>query len=172
MCKFGIEHHEISFIHECHFDELNYWERYYQDLYDVCGPNGLNCRLTGTHEKVGYIIEQSRLNMRTGQAKRIRSDDEIEYLRNRWIMINKARAGRKVSEETLKRMSEAVKGTTCEKRQGFNHFNSKVVMNSVTGIFYGSAKHAADAHGYNYATLKDKLSGRRNIKNNTNLSYV
>jgi len=172
ILSYGIESHEISFIQECTKHQLNHWERYYQDLYDVCGLNGLNCRLTATEDKPAFVSQETRDKMSIGQTKRYRSPEELEYLKNRLITINKKRTGRTVSEATLEKMSKAVKGTTCEKRQGFNHFNSKVILNTQSGIYYGSAKLAAIAHNINYATLKDYLSGRRGIRNKTSLIYV
>lgn len=47
---------------------------------------------------------------------------------------------------------------------------SKIVLNTQTGIFYDSAKDAANAFGLNYLTLMKRLSG--NYKNNTSLIYV
>lgn len=43
--KYGIENHLFEILHLCTVEELNAYERYYQDLFDVLGPNGLNCTL-------------------------------------------------------------------------------------------------------------------------------
>jgi group I intron endonuclease len=187
--KYGFKSHTVEVIHRCEASKLNDWERYYQDLYDVCGPNGLNCQLTRTSDKPFFCrpeksarlsaallgipkSEAHKKAMVEGNANRTRSDQELQYLRDRWISINKSRAGRTLSDETKQKLREANLGTTCEKRQGFNHPNSKIVLDTVAGIFYGSVKHAAIAYNMNYATLKDRLSGRRGVNNNTNLIYV
>lgn len=50
------------------------------------------------------------------------------------------------------------------------HHNSKIVLNTETGIYYDCAKEAAKAHQYNYSTLKNHLNGL--YKNKTPLVYV
>lgn len=187
--KFGFNAHRIEIVHKCKPEDLNHWERHYQDLYDVCGPNGLNCVLTGTSEMPYYcrpetreriskankgkvVSDQCREKMSKAQKNRHRSPEEMEYLSKRWISIMKSRTGIPLSDETKAKLRAANLGTKCEKRQGFNHPHSKIVVNIETGVFYGSAKHAAEAHGINYATLKDRLSERRGRVNNSSLIYV
>ena len=46
--KYGAENHIIEFIEECLFEELNVFERKWQDYYDVTSKKGLNCILTET----------------------------------------------------------------------------------------------------------------------------
>ena len=40
---YGVENHVFEIIEECNREKLNNKERYYQDLYNVIGENGLNC---------------------------------------------------------------------------------------------------------------------------------
>lgn len=58
--KHGYNNHTFELIHECDVEELNFWERHYQDLFDVVGANGLNCRLTGTNDKSGSFSIETR----------------------------------------------------------------------------------------------------------------
>ncbi len=44
--KYGIQTHIFEIIHYCDEEELDCIERYYQDLYEAVGKNGLNCVLT------------------------------------------------------------------------------------------------------------------------------
>jgi hypothetical protein len=48
--------------------------------------------------------------------------------------------------------------------------NSKIVMDTRTGLYYNSAKEAATCKHINYGTLRNKLNGHD--KNNTTLKYV
>lgn len=51
--------------------------------------------------------------------------------------------------------------------------NSKIVLDTQTGIFYDCVRDAAEAKGINYNTLASKLSGNNSNKiNNTSLIYV
>lgn len=59
----------------------------------------------------------------------------------------------------------------CENSRNASILNkSKIVLDTINGIFYSSAKEAANLLGYNPSTLMAKLNGR--LKNNTNLMYV
>lgn len=100
--KYGYDAHTIEFIEECLVDNLNQRERYWQDFYDVIGKNGLNCRLTETTDKSGFISDESKAKMSEARQKRILTDKEKLRLRGLFT-------GRKHSEETKKKMSERAK---------------------------------------------------------------
>jgi len=101
--KYGYDAHTIEFIEECLVENLNERERYWQDFYDVIGENGLNCRLTETKDKSGFISEESKAKMSEARKGRIFDQNWIEKLRI-------AATGKKHTEETKKRMSEIFKG--------------------------------------------------------------
>jgi group I intron endonuclease len=48
--RYGIENHNMEFIEECEFNNLNKVERKWQDYYNVLSKQGLNCVLTETDE--------------------------------------------------------------------------------------------------------------------------
>lgn len=64
--KYGAENHKIEFIEECLFEELNIFERKWQDYYDVTSKKGLNCILTETdvlpRVYTKAYLEKSRIN--------------------------------------------------------------------------------------------------------------
>ena len=100
--KYGYDAHTIEFIEECLVESLNERERYWQDFYDVIGENGLNCRLTETKDKSGFISEDSKAKMSEARQNRILTDKEKYRLKSLFL-------GRKHSEETKKLMSEKAK---------------------------------------------------------------
>lgn len=145
VLMYGIESHLFEVIHECGKDELNYWERHYQDLYDVCGSNGLNCRLTKTDEKPQFEIS-------TTVAKRSKSAEG-----NKWGVGNqntkgmKTRLGATHSVETKEKISQKAKGNkrwlgkthtqaTKEKSKRSHLFQSKTVICLETGVEYQSVR--------------------------------
>ncbi len=100
--KYGYDAHTIEFIEECLVENLNERERYWQDFYGVIGDNGLNCRLTETNDKSGFISEESKAKMSEARQNRILTDKEKLRLKGLFL-------GRKHTEETKKLMSEKAK---------------------------------------------------------------
>lgn len=170
--KYGVDKHKFEIICECEISELNDKERYYQELYSAIGLKGMNCQLVNTLEEKRIFSVETKLKMSVSAKKKVITLEHRAKTISILIENNKKRIGTHLSFETKEKLRIANLGTKCEKRQGFNHFNSKIVLCKETGIFYGSAKMASIAYNINYQTLKDKLSGRRNIKNNTCLIYV
>jgi len=61
--KHGTRNHTFTVIEECDFDQLNKRERYWQDYYDACSRENLNCTLTRTDELPTTISEETRKKM-------------------------------------------------------------------------------------------------------------
>lgn len=101
--KYGYNAHSIVLIEQCPVDNLNERERYWQDFYDVIGENGLNCRLTETKDKSGFISEESKAKMSEARKGRIFDQAWIDKLR-------RSATGKKHSEASKKRISESNKG--------------------------------------------------------------
>ena len=58
--KHGFENHKFEIKEECSIELLNERERYWQDFYDVLGPNGLNLVLTDTINKRKLCSEETK----------------------------------------------------------------------------------------------------------------
>lgn len=61
--KYGVLNHKFEIIETTEIFELNTKERYYQDLYNCIGVNGLNCRLTTTNDKSGKMNKITKNKM-------------------------------------------------------------------------------------------------------------
>lgn len=105
--KHGLEKHLFEIVEKCSAEELNLRERYYQDLYDATGVQGLNCRLQGTCDKSGKNTEESnrkRSESMKGKNKRPRPD-----VSERNKIVHK---GKTISEKQKQQISEKLKGKT------------------------------------------------------------
>lgn len=92
--KHGTAAHIYEVIKECTVEELNIWERHYQDEYDVLGARGLNCGLTGTPDKIKVHGHETKTKITTSNKLRISrkrsfyelTTDEQEEVRERFVM--------------------------------------------------------------------------------------
>lgn len=101
--KYGYDAHTIEFIDECLVDNLNERERYWQDFYDAIGENGLNCRLTATNDKSGFLSESSKNKLSIAKKKVVIDGEWREKFAYDW-------SGKNHSEQTKRKMSESAKG--------------------------------------------------------------
>lgn len=101
--KYGYDAHTIEFIEECLLENLNERERHWQDLYDVIGENGLNCRLTATNDKSGFLSESSKNKLSIAKKKVVIDGEWREMFAYDW-------SGKNHSEETKRKMSDSAKG--------------------------------------------------------------
>jgi group I intron endonuclease len=148
--KYGIENHIFEIIEECSVEDLNKKERYWQDFHNVL-ENGLNCRLTTSEDKSGFLSEETKLKMR-GKKQ---SNDHKQKL-------GKSRKGKKRTEETKQKMinSSYIKGKkrTEETKQKiskthlklkitrFNkHLNKPIIQYNKQGIFIKEWINATEA---------------------------
>ena len=89
--KHGVDNHKFEILKECVEPELNKWERYYQEKFDVIN-GGLNCNLTKSGDKSGKLSKETIIKMSASQKGK-----------QHWL-------GRKHSEETKAKISKAHTG--------------------------------------------------------------
>lgn len=138
--KYLPENHIFETIEECLLEELNIRERYWQDHYNVLGPNGLNCMLTETDivprmmsqesknkisdSKKGHkcFNEDWKRKIGLGNKGKIRNDEHKLNYSNASLgktkpdsfkqLISNIHKGKTISNETKSKMSESHKGKT------------------------------------------------------------
>jgi group I intron endonuclease len=180
MC-YGVDAHKFEIIKECESKELNYYERHYQEYYDVIGEYGLNCKLTKVGDKKQVHSEETRKKQSEAQKKLYESGYVNPMKGKKRSEESKqkqseSRKGKIFSEETRKKMSERAKGKKKseehKRKQSENSKgkNSKKVINTQTGEIYNSAKEMCEILGLVYSTMAGKLN--RNKKNNTPFIYL
>lgn len=178
MKKHGVENHIFEIIEQCQITELNDRERFWQTKYCVLGKNGLNCKLTNTHDKSG--VQSEKTKMKISMAQRGELNHRYGKKGNSTMM------GRKHTLESRIKMSKIHKGVSksqtmkeklSKKRIGeLNPMHgtisprAKKVIDIVTGSVYDSARQAANELGLKETTLRWWLQGHGN--NKTNLKYL
>jgi len=190
--KYGVENHKFEIITECDVKDLSNLERYYQDLYDACGANGLNLSLTASDERhyehnpetIKKISEKlkgrepwNKGKKMSDESRKKNSDFKKELYASGHPHPMK---GRKHSEEHKLKIRQ----NHYSKKEGYKHPTkgkislnskiSKIVLDTETGFFYISG---VEAYYYNKDYLKmgkitflSKLNGAN--KNNTKFQYI
>lgn len=180
LSKHGFVNHKFEILEQCEICELNDKERYYQDLFNATGKNGLNCQLTKTKDQNGRHNEETKLKISTSSKGRKHTDASK-------LKISLSQKGKIVSEYTKLKLSIATKNQSIEtkikravsntgkKRSQYSKdiMNAKkraLILNLETGMFYEGIKEVANLIGLKPNTLKCKLNGQN--KNNTQFVYV
>ena len=176
--KYGVINHCFEFIEECLFEELNIFERKWQDYYNVTSKKGLNCVLQETDDLPKIISEESRKKMSESQKGKHFSDDTRLKI-GEFHKGNKYRHGCTVSEETRLKQSEAHK---CKKHSeetklkmslaitGFKHFRSIKIINVITLEIFDTITEASKKLKIPISTFRAHLNGLTKI-NKTNCIY-
>lgn len=105
--KYGFNNHIFEVKEECLIEELNSRERYWQDFYNVLGPNGLNCKLTNTNDLSGSHSEETKKKIGSANKNRVFSEE---------VKVKKLLKFRK----TLENKTEEEKLVTKKKRSASN----------------------------------------------------
>jgi hypothetical protein len=136
----GIETHVFEFIHECKPEELNFWERHYQDLYDACGENGLNCMLTATDEKPGKVIWAATIEKYRENGRRTAAT--VPWTEERKAKISKSLTGRKLSPEHIAKMVESNKGRKLSAESIQKGLETKAITVAERGFYHSEETRA------------------------------
>lgn len=159
--KYGYCNHKIEVVEYCCLKDLNKRERYYQDKYNVLSNLGLNCDLTHSEKEVKVRSEETK------------------------VKISKAHRGKTVSEETKNKISKTLKGNKLPfcvrfkiskgnkgkvfgrefreaisiRMSGKLNHQSKVVLDTGSGVFYDTINEAAKCHNVKPKVLSNMLNG-------------
>ncbi len=163
--KYGIANHQFHIICLCKIEELNIKERYYQEIYDVIGNNGLNCILQQTNSIPKKVSDDTKYKMSVSAQNKIITDEH----RNN---MSKSKIGRKYSDEAKSNISKSLLGKKHSlernlKKKGKhsverNLKKCKKVINIISNIIYNSIKEAATLNNINNVTLCRHLNSKNN----------
>ena len=133
--KYGVDNHTFEIISRCYEEQLNEFERDFQEAYDVINT-GLNCYLTKTNDRSGKLSEATKLKMSISAT------------------------GIRHSEETKQKLSLIV----IEYFKTNPHPNAKKVINTETGEIHPSCAFVARILKINQGWLSSMLNGTRKNK--------
>lgn len=71
LLKYGHETHTFEVIQECRLEELNIFERYWQEYYNACDRGNLNCTLTSIDETPHIVSADTRRKISEAATKRM-----------------------------------------------------------------------------------------------------
>jgi group I intron endonuclease len=176
--KYGWDNHEFEVIHECNCVDRNYFEAYYGKLYNCIGENGLNLCLPKINDQYVNMSDETKIKIGNAhRGKTISEENKIKlserskkYIKenghpmqgkepwNKGISFLKGNLnpmfGVRRSEEWKKKHSELINTI---KKTGDQHFKSKLVIDTMTGLFYSCVKDVSVAYGVKYSSLKQRL---------------
>lgn len=188
--KYGFKNHKFEILCECEILELNNKERYYQDIFECIGKNGLNCKLTSSNDKSGKLSNETKLKIsisnklkknspETRKKISIANKGKIISYETKLKMSKKA-TGRKHIEDTIEKIRISLMGNKRLLGNKLSEYQlqklkesknrEKFVLDTQTGVFYESAKEVSDLYGFKQSTFRCKLNG--NSKNNTKFIYA
>lgn len=127
--KHGVNNHIFEIIIECNINELNELERYYQELYNCIGLNGLNCQYVKTKDKKYQHSEETKKkislsNLGKKGRKYIMSDEHKEK-------ISQSNKGKK-RPDVSKRISELNKTKTGCNNNFFGKKHTQETKNKIS----------------------------------------
>lgn len=81
LVKYGVDNHVFEIVTECSTENINEFERYYQEVYNCIGKNGLNCALVDDGMSKRQYSECTRVKQSEIAKKRVISEERREKLR-------------------------------------------------------------------------------------------
>ena len=170
--KYGVLYHKFEIVELCSVCDLDEKERLYQDRYNVTSRLGLNCVLISDGNKPHFRSYETRMKISLSKKGKKISDEAK-------LKISKFNLGKKLTQETKNKISKGNTGKTFDDKfkkeisdrmlGGGNH-QSKIVLNTETGVFYETIKDAAISINMKPKTLSSLLNGY--CKNKTRMVFV
>jgi group I intron endonuclease len=178
--KYGVENHTFEIIKECKIEEIPYYERHYQEYYNVLDREfGLNLKYTNVCEKKQVYSEESCKKMSESKKGKPSWNKGKTGIYSEETLKKMSESAKNMSENHKRKLSEKAKGKIFsdthrkkigDSKKGSKNVNSKKVINTETNEIYDTAKEMCEILGLKYCTMIDRLNGRR--KNKTPFRYL
>ena len=154
--KYGWKQHKFEIIEQCILEMLNERERYWQDYYDVLGVNGVNCRLTETKDKSGFLSIETRNKI-----------SKIKKGCNIWSK------GKKFSNEHCLKISQSKKGKSLPSLSYINNKNNikPIIQYDLNGNYIKEWTSAVEAASF-YNKTPESIRNCCNNKCKTSNGFI
>ena len=182
LLKYGWENHKFEILTLCYEEQLNEFERDFQEAYDVIGSNGMNCKLTKVGDRSGRLTQETKdkiIKANTGRKHTEESKKKMSESGKGKIIsqetrerLSKAFKGKKHSEETIKKCSLVKLGelNPMYGRKGKDNPGSKKVIDVELNIIYDSLQECCEINNLNPKYMSRWLTGAR--PNKTKYKYL
>lgn len=162
LIKYGWVNHNFEILEECNISQLDTRERYYQNLYNVLGENGLNCIIIGS-DGVKQIYSAESIEKMSDKAKKRTISEARKSHQSKMLK------GIKHTDEHKLKISLANKGkdhwwhkgkptSDYQKLQAKLHNQKTICQYSKDGKFikeWDSVKSVADYYGISGSSVSD-----------------
>jgi group I intron endonuclease len=163
LVKYGFSEHIFEIIEQCKVEDLNIRERHWQDFYNVLSKSGMNCRLTGTVDRSGYVSKEST-KKRVNNLKQFYKTPQGSEVKARTVANRKAFNQTPEGIEMLARKAANMNYSTFQKRKtSTTDWEARSIKNrkaiyqySKTGILiqeWTSAKEAGETLAINKGSI-------------------
>lgn len=178
--KYGFENHIIEVLETPKISDLHMREHYWGTIYDVLSKRGLNLALPASNSDYPTKSEECRSklsNSRKGKKHSIESRLKISiankgkkriFTSSHKENISLGKKGKRYSDSHRLRMSESQRLRRLN--ETIKNKSSKIVLDTLSGIYYETLKEASLAVGIKKHYLSKMLNGTR--RNKTTLTYV
>lgn len=166
--KYGVENHKFEVVIECKKDQLKELETFYGlKLNALDREKGLNLMLPKLKDGSGGCSEDRIIWNKGKKGLQVAWNKGLKGVCVAW---NKGIPMREDSKEKMRVKKTGVSSPRKGIKTGKPSNNSRVILDTYTGVFYDSCTEAAKLFGYKRQTLQAMLSGIN--PNKTNLKYV
>lgn len=165
LLKYGVENHIFEIVEECEFEQLYIRERYYQELYDCTGKNGLNCHLVATDKKPQKASEETKIKMSESMKGKTHTDEAKQRMTDAHTgkILSKEHKEKLSISHRGKKLSEEHKKSIKKAHLKEDRFEFSYIQKSLMGEFICFYKSKWDiiAKGYSYNSVNRHCRGER-----------
>lgn len=192
LVKHGVANHVFSILQECEAQQLNALEMDYICTFNTFNSgHGLNLKNGGganSRHSAETIkkMSASHKNRSPETNKKISEGLKRAHRETTWpegvkgrrhtketrLKMSLSKTGKLVAEDVKRKMSQSAldRGISDATKVKMAEARKKIILNTLTGIFYFGVSDAAESCSIKPKTLHQKLKGDR--KNNTAFAYV